>query len=400
MRMGDAPGRLALMGRAQPLIIIWKAISDLVWEPFPMDAPRAHHKILLVDDMPGNIKVLNEILSPDYQILFATDGMRALKLATAEQPDLILLDIIMPGMDGYELCRQLKSNQKTHNIPIIFITAKDADEDETQGLALGAVDYITKPVQPAILRARVKSHLDLQSQKTRLIELNELKNRFLGMAAHDLKNPLGTIHGMSEVLLEEHDRLDSEERQLFLHTIYRVSEQMLKLVNDLLNVSVIESGKFELVMHPTDLNALVEMRLRLFAPMAEKKGIHIVTSLGVLPRVPLDEDRFGQVIDNLLSNAIKFSPPCMQITLTTHADTHSADFSVADQGPGIPVEEHGQLFQPFQKLSPKGTAGEKSTGLGLAIVKKIVDAHQGTITLVNPSDGGARFTVRLPLPPT
>ncbi|MBF0371214.1 MAG: hybrid sensor histidine kinase/response regulator [Magnetococcales bacterium] len=360
-------------------------------------------RVLIVDDMPINLRALSDTLKSHFEIQVATNGPKALQIATSSKPpDLILLDIMMPQMDGYEVCRKLKENPATREIPVIFITARNQEEDELQGLQLGAVDFITKPIRPAIVQARTRTHLALRAQQTKLEEksqklaqLNEIKNRFLGMAAHDLKNPLATIRGFSELMLEVDD-LTQEDRQTFLETIHRVSNQMLNLVTDLLDVSVIESGRFTLEPKPGDLSALLDFRIHLLTLAAEKKEITLERELPKLPLIPFDAERLSQVVDNLLTNAIKFSKPGTQIRISASHRPPWVDFSVSDQGPGIPPQEREKLFKPFQKLSIKSTAGEKSTGLGLAIVLKIIDAHGGYVEVDSEVNKGTTFTVSLP----
>ncbi|MBF0438237.1 MAG: hybrid sensor histidine kinase/response regulator [Magnetococcales bacterium] len=353
-------------------------------------------KILIVDDEKINIDILVELLGDDYKIVVAKNGEQALKRAnTTPRPDLILLDIMMPDIDGFEVCSRLKSDEATSAIPIIFITGKDSTQDETRGLELGAVDFIRKPFNPTVTLARIQTHLMLQRQKKRLLELNELKNTFIGMAAHDLRNPLSSISGLSEILLSI--KLTEEEKQEFIQNIYDVSNQMLTLINDLLDVSLIESGRFVLDARPASLVDLVTSRVQLMRFIAEKKGVFMITDLHPVPQTSIDWDRMAQVVDNLISNAIKFTPSNSEITVSTGQQKDRIFFQVRDQGPGIPDEERHRLFGVFQKLSVRPTDHEKSTGLGLSIVKKIVDSHHGEIEVVNGSDCGAIFTCYLPV---
>lgn len=216
------------------------------------------------------------------------------------------------------------------------------------------------------------------------------------MAAHDMRNPLSTISGLSEILMTmDPGDLDAEEQQTYLQTINRVSNQMLRLINDLLDVSVIESGKCIYEMHPGHLEALAGERIKLLQLAARKKGITLHAELGETPPTPFDEDRFSQVMDNLIGNALKFSPPDSQITIRTGVEGERVFFQVADQGPGIPEAEKSNLFGAFQMLSTQPTGNEKGSGLGLSIVKKIIDAHHGEITVDSPVGQGAVFTVWL-----
>ncbi|MBF0399189.1 MAG: hybrid sensor histidine kinase/response regulator [Magnetococcales bacterium] len=367
--------------------------------------------IMIVDDERFNLNLLQELLATEYDLIAAMNGTQALQRVTATPPpDLILLDILMPGMDGYQVLQRLKGDPTTAEIPVIFITAMSADADESKGLQLGAVDYITKPFAPSVVLARVKTQLLLQRTLRRekalnqslahknaeLHELNQVKNQFIGMAAHDLRNPLSVLLGMSTLLLEAPPSLQESTRREFLVSMQSVSEQMLGLVNDLLDVSVIESGSFILNKRSGSLAILLTERVRLaqFAAQTKRTTIHYKDNLAALAQ--FDAGRLGQVMDNLLSNAIKFSPAGSQIWVELIDKPDHVGFAVTDEGPGITAKEQAQLFGSFQKLSNQPTGGEKSTGLGLAISKKIVVAHGGTIQVEPAAKGGSRFTVTLP----
>lgn len=234
---------------------------------------------------------------------------------------------------------------------------------------------------------------ELRVANEELLDLNELKNRFIGIAAHDLRNPLVSIRGMSELIIDL--ELANDKQKELLDTINRTSHQMLNLLNDLLDVSVIESGNLELNLDPTDMSKLTEERLRLFDDAAKAKDIELTRQLPDLPLASVDSGRIVQVIDNLVSNAIKFSESNTAIDVSLAEENDLLILRVADQGQGIPKEEQDKLFSPFQKLSVTSTAGEKSTGLGMFIVKQIVDAHGGTISVSSAPGEGTTFTVTL-----
>jgi len=225
--------------------------------------------------------------------------------------------------------------------------------------------------------------------------LNLEKDRFLGIAAHDLRNPLSSMRGLSQLMLEM--PLEPAQQREFLETIQRTSDEALALVNDLLDVSVIESGKLELRRGEHDVAELVRRRLHLLEAHARRKDIDVqVDAEGAHP-ASIDPARFAQVIDNLASNAIKYSPPGSVVRLSLRSTDGRLELAVKDQGPGISDEDQAKLFRSFQKLSAQPTGGEKATGLGLAIVKKIVDAHEGTINVESEMGAGSCFTVSIPL---
>ncbi len=239
-------------------------------------------------------------------------------------------------------------------------------------------------------------HIEMAAEaEQRLKELNELKDQHLGIAAHDLRNPLSSIRGMSQMLVEM--ELDQNTQTSFLQSIYRVSEQMLILVDNLLDVAVIESGRFELKITEENISGLVGERIELMAKNAERKEIKLIADLQEVTDSLFDADRMRQVVDNLLSNAIKFSPPGSVVNVACGQADRILDITVTDQGPGIPSEDLDRLFDTFEKLSAQPTGGEKSTGLGLSIVKSIVDAHGGEIEVDSEVGRGTTFIVHLPV---
>jgi len=239
-------------------------------------------------------------------------------------------------------------------------------------------------------------HIEMAAEaEQRLKELNELKDKYLGIAAHDLRNPLSSIRGMSEMLIEMD--LDKDTRKSFLESINRVSNQMLTLINDLLDVSVIESGGFKLNLTEGNLSDLVDERAGIATVNAQRKKITLGTDLQEVSNCMFDVERFRQVVDNLLTNAVKFSPSETKIHLTCREMGSSIEITVRDQGPGIPPEEIDKLFGAFQTLSTRPTGGEKSTGLGLSIAKQIVDSHGGDIEVESKVGIGTAFVVRIPL---
>lgn len=238
-------------------------------------------------------------------------------------------------------------------------------------------------------------NVELRERADELRNLNELKNKFLAMAAHDLRDPLSVISGMSEMIL----LMDpgEEKKKDLVKSINQASQHMLALINDLLDISVIESGKFVLQLVPGNLAEMVESRVQLLKITAEPKGIRLTTGIAEVPETVFDHDRMIQVVDNLLSNAVKFSPPDSTVHTAVEAVEGMVRISVSDQGVGIPSGELDKLFSEFAKLSVRPTGGENSTGLGLAIVKRIVEAHSGKIDVESKVGAGSTFAVTLPI---
>jgi signal transduction histidine kinase len=367
---------------------------------------RRSRKILIVDDDRLNIRILGGILRNEGYVLAEADsGEHGMEAYEKFQPDLVLLDVMMPGIDGFETCRRLKQIHGDNCAPIIFITARNESDDVVAGLTAGGVDYLPKPFKARQVLARIRTHLQNQilaeQQKLLVEQLNKAdaaKNRFLGMAAHDLRNPLSTIRGLSEILRESTDSRIAPADLELLDGIHDTSQSMLDLVDELLDLSVIESGEFRLEPRPCSLTDLIAKCAGLRSGDAAKKRTRIVLpAAGPGIRVTVDPAKMQQVVDNLLSNAVKYSPPGSTVTVVIHGDSRRCGFAVQDQGPGIPEKERHRLFSDFGRLSVKPTGGEKSTGLGLAICRKIVEAHQGTITAENLPGRGCQFSVALPV---
>lgn len=360
--------------------------------------------ILVVDDSEQNIFILLSTLEEKYNILVANDGESALSIIEETLPDLILLDIMMPGMDGLELCSKLKADESKKDIPIIFITSKTETEDIIKGFQVGGVDYITKPFKREEVQARVKTHMQLvSSQKQlkiknkRLADLNEQKNAFVGIAAHDLCNPISNISLIVEMVIANNYK-DINMLNGYMEIIQSSTKRMTTLITNLLEVSAIESGNLELEMQPASLKGLILERIQLFTMSAQKKGIKLHTSLSDINIFSFDPNHISQVIDNLVTNAIKFSQFNTNVYITLDNETYGIiKVSVRDEGPGISKEDQEKLYRYFQKLEARPTGGEQSTGLGLAIAKKVVETHNGSMYVDSQLGVGTTFSFTLPV---
>ncbi|MEO7411818.1 MAG: hybrid sensor histidine kinase/response regulator [Opitutaceae bacterium] len=365
-------------------------------------------KVLIVDDDRLNIRILGGILkSEGYLLADADTGERALDVYTEFRPHLVLLDVMMPGIDGFETCRRLKRTYGDDCAPIIFITAKNLSDDVVEGLNAGGADYLPKPFKAKEVLARIRSHLHNQflaeNQKQLVEQLNKAnaaKTRFLGMAAHDLRNPLSSIRGLAEFLRDGTVGPLTPDQLDLVETIHGASQSMLTLVNELLDVATIESGELKIRPTPNNLSDIITKSVYLTNIEAAKKQTRVdFTANNPTLMANIDSAKMRQVVENLLSNAVKYSPPGSVITVevSEDADPPTCGFSVKDQGPGIPESERHKLFKDFGRLSAQPTAGEKSTGLGLAICRKIVEAHHGSIVAENLPARGCEFRVTLPL---
>ena len=371
----------------------------------PCSPDQARQKILVVDDDRANARIVARILQQaGYGVIEASSGEEAVALYDHARPDLVLLDVVMPGMSGFDTCRTLRAKHGHTLAPVIFVTATSETDGVVEGLAAGGVDYFTKPVHPREALARIRTHLQnrlLQEQQRRLVDqlmtANKAKNRLLGMVAHDLRNPIASITGLTEFLIEDAaaGRIQPEQLDL-INCIHDASQTMLQLVNELLDISVIESGELRIKPAAVNLRGLIEDSVTLNRINAAKKGTQIELQFESLPpAIEVDGPKIRQVIDNLISNAIKFSPPGSLVRVEAAAGSGRCTVAVIDNGPGIPQSEQHKLFKEFGRTSVSPTAGEKSTGMGLAICRRIIEAHGGEISAENRPAGGSIFKFHL-----
>ena len=363
--------------------------------------------ILLVDDEKEFVGVVGEMLRGEgYTLIEAESGQLALEAYAKCPPDLVLLDVNMVGLDGFDICRRLKAQYGDYCAPVIFLTARNKTTDVTTGFSVGGTDYLTKPCRINEVRARIRPHIQshlLLKQQQHLVEqmsrANISKNRFMGMAAHDMRNPLVTIRGMAEFLLDGTVGTMTTPQLGVVMIIRSTSQLMIDKLNRLLDVATIESGEFKLNLVSVDLSDLVAKTVAICKREAAKKRIHIdLVSPEASPSVILDAEKIKQVVDNLLGNAIEYSPVGSTVTITVLPTTEAAcGFTVCDQGPGIPEAERQNLFRTFGPLPTQPVTSEKTTGIGLLICRRIVEAHSGVISVENLPKGGCEFRVTLPL---
>lgn len=366
----------------------------------------AGRRVLIVDDDRLNVRILTGILKPEgYAIHAVHSGEEALEAYESFKPDLVLLDVVMPGLNGFETCRTLKQRHGDTLAPVIFITAKSESDDVIEGLAAGGVDYLPKPFKGREALARLRTHLHnriLSEQQRELVaklsSANHAKNRLLGMVAHDLRNPLASIRGLTDFLADGTLGPLNTDQTDMVKTIQETSQSLLSMVNELLDLSVIESGELKINPEQRSIGDLVNKSVYLNNINAAKKGSRIELEGEMTDAtVRIDVDKVRQVVDNLLSNAIKFSPPNSTIRVRVDREPARCAVLVRDQGPGIPENERHKLFKDFGQTSVRPTAGEKSTGLGLAICKRIMESHGGSIEAENAPSGGSIFRITFPL---
>ncbi len=365
--------------------------------------------VLIVDDEPINLHLLsNMLVKQGYEVHSVTRGVEALEVAQSNPPDIVLLDIYMPEMDGYEVCQRLKADERTRDIPVIFISALEETHDKVKAFGVGGVDYITKPFKLAEVLARVETHLALRELQKQLQETNqelaqsnaELQARnkdldaFSHTVAHDLKNPIVSVVGYADMLRSSYDVMSDQEIQQALQVIIKAGYKMNNIVQELLVLAGLRHGDMEL--QPLNMAKIVDEALQRLTYTIEKARAEIITpdtwpsALGYAPWVE-------EVWANYISNGIKYGgqPPRLELGATEQSNG-VVRFWVRDDGAGLTPEEQSRLFTSFKQLEQVRATGH---GLGLSIVQHIVEKLGGQVGVESEKGKGSLFYFTLPASP-
>ncbi len=359
-------------------------------------------RVLIVDDQDTNRLLLRDMLEAQgHEVIEAVEGSEALQRVTETAPDVVLLDIGLPGMDGFEVCRRLKAEPATASIPVLLVTAFSHRDHRLLGIGAGANDYITKPIDKSDLSLRVRNairmrqlYLEVEEQYRRLEKLELLRDSLVHMIVHDLRSPLAGIRAYLDLLkLDGAGKLDSELTES-IDAARKVAVEMTDMVSDLLDVSRMEVGKMPLELAPADVGALAVDAVAA-AGAAPRVRIRVETTADTL-RVVCDAGIVRRVIANLVGNAVKFTPVSGQITVIVRGDGAEVKVSVVDTGPGIPPEYHQKVFDKFGQVEAARHGAKHSSGLGLTFCKFAVEAHGGRIGLESAAGKGSTFWLVLP----
>jgi len=354
--------------------------------------------ILIVDDVVPNVQIAKAILQKDgYTVETAESGPEALKHIRVSPVDLILLDIMMPDMDGFEVARIIKGMDEFVDVPIIYLTARNDEESITNGFELGAVDYITKPFRGAELRMRVQNHLKLRFIQRRLQQANASKDKFFSIIAHDLRSPFTALVGMSQYLSTGIDKLDAETAKEFLEGMHKSSKNAFNLLENLLEWARIQTGRMPIEPQEIDVSEIVRENLALFDTNIKNKQLYIENKLQQVEIAYADENSINTVVRNLLSNAIKFTPEAGQISLYSNRTEHELVITVQDNGKGIEPDVLSTLFRIDVRHSNTGTNQEKGSGLGLVLCKDFIEKNGGQISVESEPGHGTLFMFSLPV---
>lgn len=342
----------------------------------------------------------------DYEISVAPGGMHALRQLDSIQPDLILLDIMMPDIDGYDVCKRIKENPRLRDIPIIFLTGKSETDDVVKAFSMGASYYVTKPYRGAELLARVRLQLQLKQSQDQLkashdelARLNRNKDHFLSIISHDLRSPFQGLLGLSGLLKTELEELTSSELRNVVEILDSSLQGVYKLVENLLSWTLIEMGKFKL--YPVELSAkdIMRQQAALFEIQLKDKNINVSIELDSNINLVTDEQALSTILRNLISNAIKFTPQRGNITLSAKRNGESSvEFTVSDNGKGIEQELIDKLTRKKEERleSNVGTENERGSGLGLVLCRELIHLLGGDLKISGERGVGSVFTFNIP----
>lgn len=368
-------------------------------------------KFLLVDDLPENLLSLEALLNRDDRILLkARSGDEALELLLHHDVALALLDVQMPGLNGFELAELMRGNERTRRIPIIFVTAgAHTAERRFQGYEAGAVDFIQKPIEPDVLCSKAEIFAELYRQRKTLAEQRDLleeqtlalqladkrKNEFIGVLVHELRNPLAALNGGLKLLSRNPDEAKTEQIHGLMH---EQMDHIIKLVDDLLDVSRITQGKINLSKSEFELKDAISTALEMTRPTVEEKR-HTLTFKAPEQACSIlaDKVRLTQCVSNLVNNAAKYTPEGGQIEVSLEAVDRGYRITVADNGLGLTPEASTAIFQMFEQVEEHRGHAHGGLGIGLALVKQLMELHGGDVTVWSDGPGkGSVFTLELP----
>ncbi len=363
------------------------------------DSSSSNNRVLVVDDDPGMLEVLVEYLETEgYQVETALDRDSALEAAKAFDPEVVLCDVMLPGVNGFGICKLLKEWCEPNFLPVIMLTARTDIESKLEGFSVGADDYVTKPFENRELLARIRVMLRLREALLKVVALQKRKDEFLNIVSHDLRLPVSVITGFCRHLLKRDPALSADDHESVTR-IAANAEFMDRMINLLLGRDTVTRGEIELYPSRIRIDKLLRDLAARNSSIASQKKIDLKLEVaGNLPLLYADENKMVQILNNMLANALRYSDSGGSISLICKVEDNSIQFTVADQGPGVIAEDRQRIFEPFKKSRPSPNQPEKGgAGLGLAIARSLVELHGGRIWVEDTSGPGARITFALPL---
>jgi len=366
---------------------------------------KKNYEVLLVDDISENLQVLGDILnSQGLELNFATSGKMALENIAINIPDLILLDVNMPNMDGFEVCEKIKQNPNYKDIPIIFLTARSQTEDIVRGFELGAVDFVTKPFNASELISRVFTHLELKKakdiiklQNEKLRELVNTKDKFFSIIAHDLKSPFNGLIGLTELINTLYESMDTESLKNSISDLNYTAKKMVNLIENLLEWARNQTNMIECKPIKVSVFELVDDTVQILINSANDKNISIYNDINYDMKCFADPNMIKTVLRNLIANAIKYTREGGSVTITAIKKDNFLEVTVSDDGIGISNDDINRLFRIDVKFTMNGTKNEQGTGLGLIICKDFIEKNGGNIWVKSKLNHGSDFKFTLPM---
>lgn len=368
-------------------------------------------EIIVVDDTITNLRLMSEMLIDEgYHVRASQDPQLALESALASPPDLILLDVKMPNMNGFELCELLKDDERTKGVPVIFVSALQDTRDRVRSFEVGGVDFIGKPIQREEVLARVSSQLNLLRMRRnleersrelsraneKLLELDRLKSMFIASMSHELRTPLNSIIGFSGMMLQEVSGELNEEQKDNIGRIYRSGKHLLELISDVIDIAKIEAERIDIHVEEVSLKEVIDGAVATIKPLADKKQLPVTVEASNWPTIVIDRKRLFQCLLNYLSNAVKFTEQG-NIVVSVRELNGDVEIAVQDTGIGIAAEDIPKLFGPFERLESHLQIKSGGTGLGLYLTKKIAtEILQGSVAVESQIDKGSTFFMQVP----
>ncbi|HDN25660.1 MAG TPA: hybrid sensor histidine kinase/response regulator [Thioploca sp.] len=382
--------------------------------------------VLIIDDSPVNLMLLYNVLEKhDFNVVLANSGEQGLALAKQSHPDIVLLDVIMPGWDGYETCRRFKQDATLEKIPILFLSALGDTENKVRALHAGSVDYVSKPFQKEELLARVQTHVELahlrqnlerevanQTERIQLLfealqlsydkaeQSSILKTEFLRNISHEFLTPMNIVLGMTEMLVEDTEL--TEEQRHFTSAVMKAGKQLMDILTNMLNFSQQFKGELKQVITQFQVHKIVDNVLKRLSPTAQAKDLQISTEIAPSLYMPLrgNRDYMDKVLSKLVDNAIKFTEQG-EIVIRVQAETSNDDkqwvrFEVVDTGIGIRDEKKADLFEVFSQIDGSSTRVYDGVGMGLAVAKMFTESMGGEIGVESHLDKGSTFWFKVP----
>ncbi|NRT80297.1 hybrid sensor histidine kinase/response regulator [Clostridium beijerinckii] len=361
--------------------------------------------ILIVDDNPNNIQVVATIISENgYELGIAMNAIEAYKFLEENIPELILLDVDMPEIDGFEVCSTLKKSSKYKDIPIIFLTVQDEKDDIVKAFDLGAVDYVTKPFNRKELVSRVRTHISLKKTKDELKKKNlelertlEMKDEFLSIISHEFRTPLNVISSAIQAMNYICCNELSDKAKKYLRMIRQNTFRQLRLVNNLLDITRVNAGRIKINKKNVDIVFLTKSIIESIYTYVALKSID-VTFVSLIEKkiIGIDDEKYERILLNLLSNATKFTPEGKPIIVTLSSINDKICVEVKDKGIGIPEDKANIIFERFGQVDSSLSRQAEGAGIGLSLVKKFVEALGGSISVKSELGKGSTFTILLP----